>query len=123
MRSLAHYVNGLTPQPSPAKPDAAAALRGAALATRGDPARGVPTCLSCHDAKGVAALPLIPRLQGQNAFYLRRRLALFAAPYGKNLSALNPMPLIAGKLTEQERSDLAAYFAAAAPLEKPAARP
>jgi cytochrome c553 len=123
MNNLAHYVNSLTPQPALAKPDAVAAQRGAAIATRGDPARGVPACLSCHDAKGVAALPLIPRLQGQNAFYLRKKLALFAEPYGMNLSALNPMPLIARKLTDQERSDLAAYFAAAAPLPKPPAQP
>ncbi len=123
MKALALYVNRLTPQPALAKPDAAAAQRGAALATRGDPARGLPACLSCHDAKGVAALPLIPRLQGQNVFYLRGRLNAFAEPYAANLSALNPMPSIAGKLTEQERADLAAYFASAPPLQKPAPRP
>jgi len=123
MNNLAHYVNTLTPQPALAKPDAAAALRGAAIATHGDPARGIPACLSCHGANGVAALPLIPRLQGQNVFYLRKRLAVFAEPYARNLSALNPMPLISGKLTDRERADLAAYFAAAPPLQKPAAQP
>lgn len=123
MNNLAHYVNSLSPEPALAKPDAAAASRGAALATRGDPVRGVPACLSCHDANGVAALPLVPRLQGQNVFYLRKRLAVFAEPYSMNLSALNPMPQIARKLTDQERSDLAAYFAAAAPLQKSAAKP
>jgi cytochrome c553 len=33
------------------------------------------------------------------------------------------MPAIASQLTERERADLAAYFAAAAPLEKTAAQP
>jgi cytochrome c553 len=123
MRGLALYVNRLTPQQAKAQPDAAAAQRGAALATRGDPARGLPACLSCHDANGVAALPLIPRLQGQNVFYLHNRLNAFAERYAANLSALNPMPSIVSKLTDRERADLAAYFAATPPLQKPPPRP
>lgn len=123
MTNLANYVNSLTPQPALAKPDADAALRGAAIAMHGLADRGVPACLNCHDAKGTAALPLIPRLQGQSPVYLRNRLDNFAKPYDVNLSALNPMPAIASQLTERERGDLAAYFAAAAPLEKTAAQP
>ncbi len=123
MRSLAYYVNSLTPLPAVAKPDAAAARRGAAIATRGDPARGIPACLSCHGESGVSALPLIPRLQGQNVFYLGRKLNQFAKPDAMNLSALNPMPMIASKLSDQERADLANYFAASAPLAKPAMKP
>lgn len=123
MASLAFYLDGLTPQPAPPKPDLAAAAQGAAIALHGVPGRGVPACLSCHGASGVSNLPLIPRLQGQSAPYLRARLDRFAAPTGAGLSALNPMPLIAGRLTDQERSDLAAYFAAAPPLSKPAPAP
>jgi cytochrome c553 len=123
MTGLANYVNSLTPQPALAKPDPEAALRGAALATQGVAERSVSACLSCHDAKGTAALPLIPRLQGQSALYLRNKLNDFAKPYDVDLSALNPMPAIASKLTDWERADLAAYFAAAAPLEKATARP
>jgi len=128
MTRLASYVNSLTPQPALAKPDADAASRGAAIAMHGAPDRGVPACLSCHDAKGTAALPLIPRLQGQSPFYLRNRLDNFAQPYeakpyGVDTSALDPMIAIAGKLTSRERADLAAYFAAAAPEEKAAAHP
>lgn len=123
LANLANYVGSLTPQPALAKPDAEAATRGAALAMHGAPSRGVPACLGCHDAKGTAALPLIPRLQGQSAFYLRRRLDNFAEPYAVDMSALNPMPGIAAKLTDQERADLAAYFAAASPLDKAAELP
>jgi cytochrome c553 len=128
MTNLASYVNSLTPQPALAKPDADAASRGAAIAMHGAPDRGVPACLGCHDANGTAALPLIPRLQGQSPFYLRNRLDNFAQPYeakpyGVDTSALNPMPAIAGALTDRERADLAAYFAAAAPQEKAAAHP
>jgi cytochrome c553 len=123
LTSLAYYVNSLPPRRALAKPDLIAAQRGAAIAMRGDPARGVPACLSCHDAKDIAALPLIPRLQGQNVAYLRNRLNAFARPYAADTGALNPMPSIARPLTDGERADLAAYFAAAAPLEKPAPRP
>jgi cytochrome c553 len=117
LTSLAAYVNALPPRAAAARPDPAAAARGAAIAQNGAPGRGVPACLSCHGAKGVAALPLIPRLQGQNAAYLTRRLAAFATPYAK-VSALNPMPAFARPLTDQERADLAAYFAAAPSLAK-----
>jgi cytochrome c553 len=89
MTGLAAYVNTLTPLPALAKPDAAAALRGSVIAMRGIPARGVPSCLGCHGTKGVVALPLIPRLQGQNVAYLRHRLATFSRPDAVGLSALN----------------------------------
>jgi cytochrome c553 len=54
---------------------------------------------------------------------LRSRLDSFVKSYDMDRSPLNPMPAIAVKLTEREREDLAAYFAAAAPLEKAAAQP
>jgi cytochrome c553 len=122
LTSLAAYVNALPARPAGARPDPAAAARGAAIAQHGAPGRGVPACLGCHGAQSVAALPLIPRLQGQNVAYLTRRLNAFAKPYVR-VTALNPMPAIAGPLTDAERADLAAYFAAAPPLEKtPASR-
>jgi cytochrome c553 len=123
MTSLADYIDSLAPRPALAKPDTAAALRGAAIATKGIANRGVPGCLGCHGAKGVAALPLIPLLQGQNSAYLLRRLDNFAKAYDVNRSALNPMPAIASQLTHEERANLAAYFAATPPLQKPTARP
>ncbi len=120
MKALAAYVNSLAPQKAMAAPDPAAASRGAALATRGAADRGVPACMSCHDAKGTTALPLIPRLQGQNAIYLNNRLENFVKSYDVTRSTLNPMPGIASQLTREERADLAAYFASLPPLEKPA---
>ena len=114
LASLAAYVDGLAPRRSVGKVDVASAARGEALA------RGAPGCLSCHDAKGTSALPLIPRLQGQTAAYLKRRLDNFALRYDVDRSALNPMPAIAGKLTEAQRRDLANYFAASAPMAKTA---
>ena len=121
MASMASYLNTLAPQKALAPVNTAAAARGAALAEKGDASRNLPACLSCHNAEGVAALPLISRLQGQSAPYLKNRLDLFANWRDNSISGLNPMPAIAEKLTETERADLAAYFAAAAPLAKPAA--
>lgn len=123
MASLAAYINGLPPQPGVPAPDRAAAARGAEIALHGAPARGVPACVSCHSAGGVAALPLIARLQGQSAPYLHARLDMFAQPQDANLGGLNPMPQIASKLTERERADLAAYFATLPPLAKTAPAP
>jgi cytochrome c553 len=118
MASLAAYVGSLPPQPGVPKVDAAAAARGQAIAEKGAADRNVPACLSCHDAKGTAELPLVPHLQGQSVVYLRERLGLFASPDGATLTSLNPMPGIANKLTDAERADLAAYFAAQAPVGK-----
>jgi cytochrome c553 len=123
LTSLANYVASLKPQQALAKPDMEAAARGAAIAEHGAGDRGVPACLSCHGAKGVAALPLIPRLQGQSPVYLRSRLDSFVKSYDIDRSTLNPMPAIANQLTAREREDVAAYFAAAAPLEKTATQP
>jgi len=117
---LAAYLNSLPPQKALAPVDAAAAARGAAIATKGDNGRGIPACLGCHDIKGVTALPLISRLQGQSAVYLQARLDLFATAEPGDITALNPMPAIARQLTSQERADLAAYFASVSPLPKSA---
>ncbi len=122
MTSLANYVNSLAPQNALVKFDTGAATRGAAIAMNGLPSRNVPGCLGCHDAKGTTALPLIPHLQGQSVVYLKGKLDEFSQPDAVDLGALNPMPTIAGQLTDRERADLAAYFAAQAPVEKAAAK-
>jgi cytochrome c553 len=74
--------------------------------------------MSCHDEKATKAVPLIPPLQGQSVVYLAGKLDEFASRDGQNQSALNPMPSIARSLNQQERHDLADYFAAATPLSK-----
>jgi cytochrome c553 len=122
MTRLANYLNSLKAQPSLARPASPPAARTATIASQGIPNQGVPACLGCHGEKGVAALPLIPRLQGQSELYLRTRLNNFATGYNVNVTALDPMPSIASKLTRQQRADLAAYFAASAPLDKAATR-
>ncbi|MBV8851652.1 MAG: c-type cytochrome [Methylobacteriaceae bacterium] len=115
---VAEYLGTLPPEKAIAT--VSAAPRESTIAEKGDNGRGIPACLSCHDAKGVTALPLIPRLQGQSPVYLKARLDLFASIGEYDFSSLNPMPAIASKLTAEERADLAAYFAAQTPLAKSA---
>ncbi len=116
--SLAAYLNTLAARDGRAPIDKAATARGVAIARDGIVERGVPACLGCHDAPTTAALPLIPRLQGQNAHYLRGQLDHFAALSPSQVNAFNPMPGIAIGLTDQERSDVASYFAAQAPVAR-----
>lgn len=118
--ALAAYLGSLPPQPGRAEPDASAAKRGAAIATEGLPDRGVPACLGCHGGQGVAAIPVIASIHGQNVNYLKNKLAYFAGPLANDIGPLNPMPLIARHLSTEEQADVAAYFASQAPLGKSA---
>ncbi|WP_161992732.1 c-type cytochrome [Aureimonas leprariae] len=118
IEALAAYVGGLPPRPARLSPVVGTPERGEAIAHDGIPDRKLPGCLTCHEAGMTAALPLIPRLDGQNAEYLRKKLDYFAGPQASQLSLLNPMPAIARNLTETERADLAAYFAAGRPFSK-----
>ena len=74
LMALARHFAG---QPAPETPAPATSPEGEALARTGDPARGIPACLSCHDKP--EANPAYPRLSGQSAAYLATQLHLFKA--------------------------------------------
>ena len=78
----------------------------------------VKVCATCHGAAAVEALPLVARLDGQSAAYLKRRLKELDSAYSAKTAGLNPMYQFARKLTQGERSDLAAYFASLPPVPK-----
>lgn len=84
-----------------------------ALVAKGDRARDIPSCLSCHTAQ---ARPDYPRLMGQDAGYLYRQLTLFAElgvdRGGAHAAVMAP---IAKALSDAERHDLARWFAAQSP--------
>ncbi len=85
-------------------PDAAQLRHGQALAR---------SCAACHGIDGNASGPQFPKLAGQNAAYLERELERFR-PARPGASAARPSPVmnpIAQGLSEQDRRDLAAYFA------------
>lgn len=116
---LAAYIGALPPAPlQGAGADAALAAKGADLALKGEAARGLPACVSCHGAAGVKGLPLAPRLNGQNATYLKNRLNYLATRAPGELYAMNPMRRIAESLTEAQRAEVAAWFATQPVLPK-----
>ncbi len=90
--------------------------RGEEIAAQG--AENVPACLSCHAKSSTSLLPLISRLNGQHATYLRKRLDYFASDTAKRQTMLNPMPDIAPHLTPDDRQAVAAWFAAQEPFAK-----
>jgi cytochrome c553 len=109
--ALAAHIGAMAPIPAPdgsvlSTEDRAVAER---IAREGDAARGVPACASCHSPDGRAALALVPRLDGQGAAYLERRLAAFAER--RDAAPYSPMPLIASSLTLAEQKALAALYA------------
>lgn len=93
-------------------PDAAwagddAVTRGAQIAALGN-GRGAPACASCHAFNGVAdPSGAFPRLAGQSQAYILQSLNGFANGSRKN--AL--MTGIATVMSDQERADVAAYYA------------
>jgi cytochrome c553 len=88
--------------------DSGAIERGAVIAAQGVARQNVPPCLACHSGR---KSPQFPRLEGLSAGYIGNQLRLFrdggrgGTPYG---SIMAP---IAGRLTDQQIVDVAAYFA------------
>ncbi|WP_309606180.1 c-type cytochrome [Phenylobacterium sp.] len=78
------------------------------LAHRGDPARRIPPCESCH-ARGVGGPPEAPVLTGQHAEYLTRELNLYASGQRQN-DVYRRMRDIAQRLTPEERQRLGAFY-------------
>jgi len=65
------------------------------------------TCVACHSVDGNSVNPEWPKLAGQHEGYLIQQLLYFSD--GERDNAI--MKGIAANLTDQDRADLAAYFA------------
>ena len=65
-------------------------------------------CVSCHGRDGLSKLPGAPNLAGQAPDYLTGALAAYKDGSRKN----EIMSVVAGKLSDADMSDLAAYYAA-----------
>lgn len=105
---LADYYAGL--EPSARDADAATASasgHGRELAESGDPARRIPACMSCHSA---SALPVYPRLAGQNARYIANRLKAWQAGQNDRTDTAAIMMPIARLLNDDDIAAVAAYF-------------
>ena len=78
------------------------------LTQRGDPARGIAPCESCH-ARGVGGPIEAPVLTGQHSEYLYRQLRAYASGERRN-DVYRRMRDIAGRLSDDEMQRLALYY-------------
>ncbi|MEE8119083.1 MAG: c-type cytochrome [Gammaproteobacteria bacterium] len=81
----------------------------------GDAAAGqqkAAVCAACHGVDGNSINPEWPKLAGQHASYFIQQLEYFALPADSLRARVNPlMSAQAVALSQQDREDLAAYYA------------
>jgi len=97
--------------------------QGQALATGGDPARGIPACIACHNPGFTGMEPGIPALLGLQPNYISAQLGAWR--YGtRTATAPDCMQIVAGRLTEADVTALAAWLSSlpARPDTKPLAQ-
>lgn len=84
---------------------------GKDLYERGDASRGIVACTTCHGAngKGVAGLPLVPVIGGQEWLYLDKQLRDWRDGERRN-SADGVMSNVTRKLTDKEIEELVNYL-------------
>jgi cytochrome c553 len=82
---------------------------GEKLYRGGDPARGVPACMACHGPAGVGNEPAkFPALRGQQPLYVVKQLHDYASG-ARTTGPNNVMQTIAGRLSDDDMKNLAAY--------------
>jgi len=108
MSDLAAYYGGLRRR-NDNNPESPAVSEGTvALAVRGDSARSLPACDSCHGLRSGGPWEA-PTLTGQYPPYFEAQLNAYAAGKRKN-DLYARMRIIAGKLTPKEMGELSAYY-------------
>ncbi len=111
MADVAAYYASLPAVAAPApRLDAAAHARADRLARRGDPARLLTPCASCHGAAGQGGINETPALAGQSVGSFVRTMQDYRA--GRRVTDANQgMRQFAERLTAEEIRELAAYYA------------
>ena len=96
--------------------------RGQKLATQGDANRGIPPCAACHNPNFTGMNPGIPALLGLRSKYISAQLGAWR--YGTR-TAIAPdcMQLVAGRLSEDDVTALAAWLSSVPAPLKPAPLP
>lgn len=107
---LAAYYASLTPAfYQPARPSSADEREvGRQLAEQGDRTRKIPACNSCHDQKGREDYP---RLAGQSAPYIRQQLQIWRKEGRDKTPHGAMMAVVAKRMTEQQVTAAASFFA------------
>ena len=113
LQEMAEYFSGLDiPYPSPQTATATAQVldRGAALVRKGDPARKLPACASCHGDALMGVRPAIPGLLGLSRDYLHGQLGHWKSGE-RRAHAPDCMAKIAGILTYEDIGAVSAWLA------------
>lgn len=100
------------PETSRALPAGQLAL-GDRLVHQGDPARGVPPCMSCHGPKLTGMEPGIPGLLGLSSRYISGQLEAWRAGT-RHANPPDCMSEVAGRLTEEEITAVAGWLGSTA---------
>src|SRR4029078_10942 len=106
-----HFASLRPPFPPPAVPTVSneTLARGEAIATQGDPQRGIPPCASCHGSSFGGMEAAILGLLGLRASYITAQLG--GCRYGTR-TAIAPdcMQIVASLLTEDDVKAVAAFL-------------
>ncbi|MDM0110241.1 c-type cytochrome [Variovorax sp. J22R24] len=98
--------------------DAAALARGKALATAGDPQKGIPACIGCHGAGLTGMNPGIPGLVGLRPSYIAAQLTRWRVG-DRHAADPDCMKRIAMRLTEIDVNAVAAWLGQQDPPRDP----
>jgi cytochrome c553 len=105
--NLAAYYSSLPPVSGVPREPSRVEL-GREIYTKGDPAAGLPACVTCHRPGGAGIRPDFPRLAGQNPEYVAQQLSTWMSVRGKPGKL---MTLIVPHLSAQAREAVADYVA------------
>lgn len=72
------------------------------------------SCVACHGMNGKVSVPMYPNLAGQNALYLEQSLAAYKKG-GRTGGQAEVMRAYVSNLSDEDFSDLAAYYASLKP--------
>jgi cytochrome c553 len=113
LKQMAEYFAGEHPpfaKPATVIVDAKTLELGQSLVTKGDAARKIPACVSCHGSAMTGMEPAIPGLLGLHADYLSAQLGAWR--YGtRSTDAPDCMSRVARLLSERDITAIAAYLA------------
>lgn len=93
---------------APAKPDP---VKGEALYSNGDAARGLVACVSCHGAAGNSTISVNPKLSGQHEAYVVKQLNDFTTPARNNAV----MSTFSKMMNADDMKNVAAYLSTQKP--------
>jgi len=98
--------------------DAAMLARGRAIATAGDPGKGIPACIACHGVRLTGMNPGIPGLAGLHAAYITAQLTRWRVG-SRHAAQPDCMKRIVSRLSEPDIAAVAAWLGRQDPPSDP----